>query len=229
MAQNLSTEILKLYESIVACSNTSAHCPNTINDKTAGIPPRGFYTESKAGTVQILIVGKNPGHILDGESELYRDKSPEEIAKEHLRWGARCFHDYTSFDANGRRSLTFHKNILSYFSYFLDVPKEQVFEHCALTDIVKCQTQGEQDRLQPVTIQECFKKHFLRELAVLQPKVIVALGNEAYDYLNQESLKLLHMLPLVKIKHPSYHYRKDLRESVLASLKQEIQTAFGRK
>lgn len=219
------SELLRLYSQITGCESSSERCPGVVRDLLRGIPPRGFFTEAEPGEVQLLLVAKNPGHVIEGETALYAGHGAEEVARAHLTWARRCFFDPGSFSRESRRSLVFHKNILRYVSVFLDVPEREVFRHCAYTNIVKCQTIGEQDSLQRRTIEECFSRHFAEETRVLRPKVILGLGREAFDFLLAHSHQ--HGRPVLYLKHPSYYYRKDLEPKVLGELRAKIRAVLG--
>jgi len=60
MKTDLKTKIDEFYIFFMSCNNTSAECPGIQKDFKNGIPPRGFYY--KSFPVDILVVGKNPGH-----------------------------------------------------------------------------------------------------------------------------------------------------------------------
>ena len=221
-------EVLALYSQTVGCQNTIAQCPGIVRDLARGIPPRGFYTEAAPGEVQLLLVAKSPGHVIRGETGLYENGSPEDITRAHFAWARRCFFESESFDAESRRSLVFHRNILRYVSFFLDVPEAEVFRHCAYTNLVKCQTLGEQDLLAPSTMRECFSQHFTREVGHFGPRALIALGREPFEFLKRANGQL-GGIPVLYVRHPSYHYANEKRDAVLAQLKNEVQVALGER
>ena len=218
-----NANLLDLYVPVCGCLKSPQECPNTVNSPSSGIPPRGFYTKGTKDSIKILIVGKNPGHVLDHEKPFYTGKSAQEIVMAQLDFAGQTFSTCNSTEARKNASLKFHRNLLRYFSYFLDVSSDDVFTHCAYTNVVKCQTVGEQDRLDKITINPCLMTHFQKEIEFFSPKVIVALGNEAYRALGCLDLGR----PIIKLKHPSYYYRKEDEENVLMRLKIEIQKELG--
>ncbi|MBG1260094.1 uracil-DNA glycosylase family protein [Nostoc commune] len=105
-------------------------------------------------------------------------------------------------------------------STILDVDKSEVFKYCVLTNLVKCSTVGEQDNLKKNTIKNCFKCHLMREIEFFNPKVIIAFGREVENFLH--SYQNLHSKPVIYVKHPSYHYRKDEKDSKILIIKSEV-------
>lgn len=223
--ENIKTPVgfLNFYQTVCACPCTSKECPNTINNSQEGIPPRGFYTLGTPRSVKLLIVGKNPGHLLDNERKLYLNQTARQMVETQFNLIHQIFQGCHQPTMRKNRSLTFHRNLLRYFSYFLDIPVEQVFHHCAYTNLVKCQTLGEQDKLHKTTMANCFERHFSRELEYFQPKVLVALGGEVYQMLSKASLEI----PIIKIKHPSYYYSKEDEAEILQGIKREIQAVIA--
>lgn len=212
----------EFYASVCGCSNTSAECPGIINSRATGWIPRGFLTAASP-PVKLFAVCKNPGHPLNDEPVMYRDKSAAEIATAHLRFASRTFKGDSDHLRGVKASTRFHKNLVRYLAFFLDLPAEAVFQHVLYTNLVKCSTVGERDQLQPKTMNECFTHHLLREIAFFQPKVLLAFGREVERFLIEAREQQRHMLPVVYIKHPSYFYRKDIEHEVLVKLKTQIQ------
>lgn len=212
-----------LYSSFCACTNTDAQCPGVVNSRETGWVPRGFFTDAAEPPVDVLAVGKNPGHPLTWETLLYLDRTGEEIAEIQANIARNAFAGALDSCTNVQRSMTFHKNLLRYLSYFLDVSPNEVFENVAFTNLVKCSTPGEQDVLKRKTMNECFSRHFLREIAFFKPKVLIAFGREVEKFLLDAKSRSLHDLQVVYIKHPSYHYRRDQEAQILQDIKTEIQ------
>lgn len=215
------------YTSVCACPNTALECPGVINSASTGWPPRGFFTEATESPIEILVVGKNPGHPLPEESSLYEGRSAAEIAAIHLAFAGGVFKGEHDTSMEARRSTRFHKNLRRYLAFFLDCPESDVFRRAAYTNLVKCSSPGEQDRLNLKTMNECFARHFIRELAFFRPRLLLALGREVENFLRKASASGLHGFPVVYIKHPSYHYRKDQEFEILHSIKADIHCRFG--
>ena len=215
---------VEFYATVCDCKNTNLECPGIVNSSATGWVPRGFFTEAIRSPVDLLAVCKNPGHPLSGEVELYRNRSGIEIATEHIEHARSSFKGDNDFLPNARRSTTFHKNLRRYLSYFLDVPLEDVFGHFAYTNLVKCSSVGERDRLNSKTIEQCFSLHFVREIAFFKPKVLLACGREIENFLVTASNRGLHSLPVVYVKHPSYFYKRENERETLGEIKAEIRS-----
>lgn len=209
----------EFYASVCGCPNTEAQCPGIRNSPSTGWPPRAFFTKATAAPIAILVVGKNPGHPLLNETDLYRGKTPYEIAAANVSYAESVFRGEVDHLEGVRASTTFHKNLVRYLSFFLDVPDDpgQVFRYAAFTNLVKCSSPGERDRLQLRTMEECFSKHFLREVDYFRPRLLLALGREVEGFLERAARR--HRFPVVYVKHPSYYYRKDKEAEILSQLK----------
>jgi len=207
------------YASVVSCPNSNEICPGIVKDVKRGCPPRGFYTQGAPGDISIMIVGKNPGHVLDNERVLYLGQTPKGIVKIQSDFIGSIFKSTYQGNSGDNRSLRFQKNLLRYLSFFLDIPAKDVFKKCALTNMVKCSTVGEQDRLNNRTLSQCFQKHLIREIEFFKPKVILALGREVEKFLKSQGVEQ----PVIYIKHPSYFYRKDIEQDELDGIKSWMQ------
>ncbi len=217
----------EFYASVCDCPNTEAQCPGVVNSRATGWPPRGFFTEAVDTPVELLAVCKNPGHLLPDEALVYQGLPGIEIARVHINYARSTFKGHNDHLANARRSTTFHKNLVRYLAYFLDVPPEQVFRSVAYTNLVKCSSHGERDPLQPKTMTECFSRHFVREIAYFKPKVLLAFGREVERFLVEAKSRRLHSLPVVYVKHPSYYYHKENEVAILAELKARVRRSIG--
>jgi len=173
-------------------------------------------------------VCKNPGHLLPGEAEEYKNLSGAELARIHMDFARRTFQGENDLTSEARRSTIFHKNLLRYVAHFLSIPQAGVFSRIAYTNLVKCSTRGERDPLQPKTMRECLRKHFVREIAYFRPKVLIAFGREVEDSLVGARIQRLHDLPVIYVKHPSYFYRREEERDILDGIKIEIEKLLGR-
>jgi uracil-DNA glycosylase len=216
----MEVQMIEFYEKVVACPNTRQECPNTINAIEEDYPPRGFMSGGTPGDIDIMIVGKNPGHIVENERGAYSNKSPREVVEAVFR--------NQTWDNSGKtgvdtKSYTFHRNLSRYISYFLDVNTDEVFRRCVYTNLVKCSTITERERLKVKTIAECYGNYLRQEIMLWKPKVLLALGREVYNFLNKEQIRVEHSKPVVYIKHPSYYYRREKERAILKTIKAEIQ------
>src|SRR5687767_3641671 len=114
-------QLADFYASVVDCRNTAQQCPGTITNPSTGHAPRGFYFEGTPGDVDLLIVGKNPGHPIGAElGGAYRNLSPNKLAARAMGMAGELFRDRSDLNPTDQRSTTFHKNLLRYVCYFLD-------------------------------------------------------------------------------------------------------------
>jgi uracil-DNA glycosylase len=212
--------VIEFYEKVVSCPNTPKECPNVINSIEKDYPPRGFMSGGTPGDIDIMIVGKNPGHIAENEKGAYSGKSSREIAEGMFRNPTWTIPAKGGIDT---KSYTFHRNLIRYICYFLDINNDEVFKRCVYTNLVKCSTINEREKLKAKTITECFGNHLKYEIILWKPKVLLALGREAYNFLNDKQIKEEHDKPVIYIKHPSYYYRKEKEREILDKIKTEIQ------
>jgi hypothetical protein len=201
-----------------SCMNCTINCPGVWIDIKNGIPPRGFYYQQSP--IKILVVSKNPGHPLEGESQLFKGKVDQDLFKAYRTFQEKLYHNLLN---NKEHSTRFHKNLYRYLSFFLDIPNDldQIYSHVAHTDLLKCSTQNEQAKINDKMFEECYKKYFLKEVELLKPKMLLVLGREVERFLTKK--KSEHNIPIIYIKHPSYFYKKDQEKLILEAKKKEIQ------
>jgi len=211
--------INKIKNLYINCMNCSINCNNLYIYKNIprGIPPRGFYFKNIP--IKILIVGKNPGNPLKNEEILYKDKTGENL---YLIYRTYQENLYSNILFETDKSTTFHKNMFRYISFFLDIPNNinEIYKYVAHTNLLKCSTIDEQIELNKCkdAVDICFNKYLLNEIEYMQPKILLALGREVEKYLNKKDLKI----PIIYIKHPSYHYKKNEENEILLKIKNEI-------
>ncbi|MDD5434360.1 MAG: uracil-DNA glycosylase family protein [Nitrospira sp.] len=218
------SELDKFYSEIMDCQNTSRECPGIWKNIKEGIPPRGFYYESNA--IKILVVAKNPGHPLSDEKKNYKNKSGKELYASYREFRKKLsqkIYDTINNDAKvPERSNIFHKNLFRYMSFFLDIPVEEIYSQMGNTNLVKCSTKMEQGKLPKETIERCYHKFFLKELSLLRPKVIIAMGREVEKYLIKHQNDF-NYIPIIYVKHPTVHYKKDEEKKKLRNIKKKIE------
>jgi uracil-DNA glycosylase len=200
------------------CMNCQLNCNYPIyNNRAKGVPPRGFYF--KKIPIEILVVAKNPGHPLENEKILFKNKYGKELFNSY-----RNFQDelYSNILLNKEKSTTFHKNLFEYISIILDIPNNvnEIYQHIAHTNLVKCSTIDEQQKLNNSLIDPCYNMYFLDEIKYLQPKIILALGREVEKYLLNKNDQI--KIPIIYIKHPSYHYKREEKNKILLNIKKKI-------
>jgi len=110
----------------------------------------------------------------------------------------------------------------------IDLDREQVF----ITNVVKCRPPANRDP-KPIEIETC-KPYLLRQLALIKPKIILALGRVAAQaLLNTDEpigklrgkIHALNDTPVVVVYHPAYLLRSLLdKRKAWADLKLAMQT-----
>ena len=227
----MNDKIRKFYVGVMNCEYTNDHCPQAWKDISSGLIPRAF-TPCKSWQASILVVAKNPGHPLDGESTYYRGKTGEDLLDAKERFD---LEKQEWIRTNNDRSLRYHKNLRRYLRYFLSIsPRletykeykrsycaehdKAIFRHVALTNLFKCSTQDEQEKIKSESLQTCYDKYLLREIELWHPKVILALGEEVSEFLKKQDLTV----PLVSINHPSYFYRTEEERRILGIVKNRL-------
>jgi uracil-DNA glycosylase len=216
MFKQTINELENLY---INCMNCTINCNNIYKNISKGVPPRGFYFKNIP--IKILVVGKNPGHPLENENEreIYKNKTGE-----NLYLCLKTFQEnlYNNILFNTDKSTTFHKNLFRYISFFLDIPNNinEIYKNVARTNLLKCSTIDEQQTLNKCkdAVDTCYNTYLLNEIEIMQPKILLALGREVYNYLNKKNL----LMPIIYIKHPSYPYKKNEEKEILIKIKNEI-------
>ena len=129
-------------------------------------------------------------------------------------------------------SLKYQHNLRRYLRYFLGLTEKletydeykqvysiqfekEIEKAVSITNLFKCSTECEQEKIKGSSFDVCYDKFFVRELDLIQPQIILALGDEVTKYLKRKKLRL----PLFSIKHPSYFYKKADESDILCSIK----------
>lgn len=189
--------LLSIYRDCVHCPE---NCPEIVNRPKLGLPPRGFWCSQEIQIpLEILVVGKNPGHATPDQPE---SKSFASVSNDK---DSLC--DAVMSHA-GRLFLGlepgFHRNLVRLLRRLLG--DDELYSRFAVTEVVKCQGVEEQGRLNRTTVRKCFDLWLRREIQEFQPKMILALGREA-----ESALRGLLESPwkekVVYVYHPSYGLR----------------------
>jgi uracil-DNA glycosylase len=222
-------DLEKFYIGCMNCDKTKQECPMALKDFKMGYIPRGFHYDSS--NIDILVVGKNPGGLLQGEEKLYIGKKGKMFFDTHKKLHEGYYDDFLFGQQNSynQRSTVFHRNLIRYIKYFLDIETDNsIYKFIALTNLFKCSTKDEQQKLNFRDILPCYREFFLDELYLFKPKVVLALGREVENFLINKFRKkeiyekLGYNLPIVYVKHPSYYYKKDEEEDILLEIKNKI-------
>lgn len=207
--------------------------------------PRAFEF-SLSPRPKLLVVAKNPGHPLDklGECQFYVGRTGEDLFKSYLKWRE---HFLTTVLASKDNSLKYHKNRNRYLRFILgysnrlepydeysrrildtNVVREdhtKVMRSVAMTNLFKCSTRNEQEKLKASDVAPCYNKFFLKEVNLFRPRAILALGNEVYNILRKLDT-VRRLPPVVGIRHPSYFYAKQSEAEKLKQVKENLTRYF---
>ena len=227
----MNDKIRKFYVGVMNCEYTNDNCPQAWKDISLGLIPRAF-TPCKSRQASILVVAKNPGHPLDGESVYFRGKTGEGLLRAKEKFD---LEKYERIRTTNDRSLRYHKNLRRYLRYFLGISREletyeeyqrsycaehekEIFQHVILTNLFKCSTEDERERIRNDSLQTCYDKYLPQEIKMWRPKIILALGEEVFGFLKKQNLAV----SLVSVRHPSYFYRKADERRILAIAKRKL-------
>ena len=228
------------YTEVMNCPATQEQCPHAWKDPAEGMVPRGFKTPETT-PVDLLIVGKNPGHPLSWETNYYRKRSGSDLLN---AWTAFLNEFERQVMENPDASLRFHRNLRRYVRYLLGVtpsvePYKRVVDgtwftpdirdRVAFTNLFKCSTRNEQQSLTAKAFMPCYQRFFRKELALLKPRVVLALGSEVAKFLRKMAKSGDSLPVVIQIKHPSYFYNKKDEGCILETIRQEITRALSRE
>lgn len=209
-------ELEQLYTRCMNCSNTAEQCPGIWKDIADGLTPRGFHYE--VAPVDVLAVAKNPGHPGDEECLRYRGKTGMDLLQEYRR-----FQETSIGEAQEGQGGTFKRNLFEYLSALLEVAIPEIYQHAAYTNLVKCSSHRETGSLEVRTKETCYEAYLKHEIELFAPKVLLALGREVENFLHDHEWEW--GIPIIYIRHPSIHYRKDEEEEILNDIKRKAQRA----
>lgn len=205
-----------LYQECVNCPNTEKDCPGIWRDPEKGVIPDGFYFRSIPA--DILVVGKNTGHPDESEMKAFAGLSGEALYKSLQE---KQESDYQSGGLGSSPHL-FSRKLAEYLCQILDVTGKDLFTRIAFTNLVKCRTIIESgNKLNAATVSECFYRYLKHEVELIRPKVILALGRDAEEYLLRRSWRYLGV-PVLYLKHPSRPLSEKGETATLNKLKEEI-------
>jgi len=218
------------------CTCSKSECPQSKKDFKSGWVPRGFSPQN-SNTAKILVVGKNPGHPFKEEKLLYKGKRGKNLLRAKEKWNSlKCemiLSNLKEFHSIKDKSLIYHMNIRRYLRYFLGLSKKletykeyltnykpdyekEISEHVAFTNLFKCSTKCEREKIKDTSFENCYEKYFKEEIKLIKPKTIIALGKEVKKFLDSKQLKVIY------IKHPSYFYRINDELDILRNKKKEL-------
>jgi uracil-DNA glycosylase len=227
----MNKTIRSFYIDVMNCAYRKDECPQAWKDFSAGLVPRAF-SPCNSSAAKILVVAKNPGHPLEKEERFYKGKRGKDLLKAKVEWDSERSRRIPTTKDN---SLKYHKNLRRYLRYFLGLSEKletyaeyqtnytqdhekEISEYVAFTNLFKCSTKCEQERIKDPSFDICYRKYFIREIRLIRPKSILALGNEVAQFLERQQLAV----PVLAIKHPSYFYSKDDELGILRKKKAEL-------
>lgn len=228
----MNKKFKRFYTKVINCPCSKSECKQSKKDFKSGWIPRGFYPHNSC-VAKILVVGKNPGRPFDEEIQLYKGKSGENLLKAKEEWESRKHKKLESKTKDN--SLKYQWNLRRYLRYFLGQSKKletykgyqdnytlnhekEIFEHVAYTNLFKCSTKDQQEKIKDASFEICYEKYFKDEIKLINPQVILALGREVNYFLKSKNLDA----NVIYIKHPSYSYSKIGELNKLKKIKKEL-------
>jgi hypothetical protein len=216
-------------------------CPKAWKDRRKGLIPRGFDI-SLSWNPALLVVAKNPGHPLEEfeECKRYIAKKGKNLFDTYLKW-RKIFLD--RIFASKNTSLKYHKNRNRYLRFILGHSKklesygeyskrildneiakadhESIMHSVSMTQLFKCSTRNEQERLTTDDVRTCFEKFFREEVRLICPRAILAFGNEVSKILERLDTEK-NLPPMVTIRHPAYFYPKGSEVDRLRAIRKHL-------
>ncbi len=213
-------KLFALYRQVTNCPNTCRDCPGINRSKFN--PPRGFFNATLSGRADVLVVGKNPGHAVPSETKRYKAATGKRNLTQLTQNFARdCFLAPEKIEEGKSQSLRFHRNLIACLTEILQMPTLKLFKKVAYTNLVKCSTTNEQGSLSSKLMRECGHRFLLKEIALIKPKVIIALGDEVDRFLHHRDVRL-GLPPVLYLKHTSRYLSKIKRAETLERLRREV-------
>ena len=219
--QSAVFQLHTLYQACVNCPNTEKECPGIWRDIAKGVVPDGFYCETVP--VDVLVVGKNTGHPDDSELKIYPGLTGDALYKR--MWEKQAEH----FQNGGFAASDdlFSRKPSEYLCEILGVENKDLFSRIAFTNLVKCRTPVESgNTLDNKTVENCFETYLKREVELLKPKAILALGRDAEHFLLRKSWSI--GVPVLFLKHPSRPLKKEEKQKILNGIRDEINYFINR-
>ena len=161
-------------------------CKSIVNDRDIGIIPRWIGGELKSP--DLVVVGLNPGRCDTTERFLYKEYIKND-AKLIVRFTNHCL-----LDPGYQKNNFLYKLV----ELFKDIFGEDAFmKKIYITNLVKCESviNGVVDI---ETQEHCYEKFLQKEIELLQPKIILTLGNCVSEFFERHGVH-----NTVKCPHPS--------------------------
>jgi len=175
-----------LYQECVNCPSSAQDCLGIWRDTAKGVFPDGFYFETVP--VDVLVVAKNTGHPDERELKIFPGLTGDALYKRLREKQAEDFQN----GGLGASAQLFSRKLPDYLCNILDIQEKDLFSRVAFTNLVKCRTIIESGNdLHEDTTKNCFDKYLRKEVDLLKPKVILALGREPEEFLLRKSWRYL--------------------------------------
>lgn len=175
------------------------------------LPPRGWAGSLVDGPRDIVMVALNPGALMRGELRVYRCAglpagavSPPSTVTQHEADVVTFNCTQAYFTSMRSRDHVFHRKSVAYARALLalalgrDPGIRGVRDRVWFTDAFKCSTRRESGpRISSAAFRAC-RTHLDREIEILKPRLIVALGQRVGRLLAD-----VYQSRLVTLRHPS--------------------------
>ncbi len=170
MVKDVKT-IKNFYTNVMNCKKS---CPFISRDDIQ--PPRGFWFNEFKNN-KILVIGLNPGKFNENSDEwdLYTKKQSLNLVETHMKYVEKRF---------SITNKNFQRNLLK----ALDLVIGLSFKDFDFSNLVKCSTEVKWEDIpkdnREELMKKCFETHLKKELNLLNPKIILAYGNDVFNFLH---------------------------------------------
>jgi hypothetical protein len=184
------------------CMECALPCAGVINRNVDAAvdrrhAPRGFYSAAEPGLRPVVMfVSTNPrggGEAWLEPEGAYDQPSTTEVVNFQRGFVQGLFN---------RPPRQFQRNLRLMAATYLNLPWPQFAQRAIFTDLVKC-TSPDDGIVPEQTKVLCATAHLLREVAAWNPVVVIALGDQAHQWLTLHRDQFLGERRLLKLPHPS--------------------------
>ena len=191
--------------------NCQANCKSIVCNQSEGMIPRHICGQLK--NPKIMVVGLNPGRMNSIERLIF--EKGRQNANLYLYTSVISEHYFRNDNRNFARNL---RLLLKEALGSIDA----IFEACCFSNLVKCESNPQNSDLKNAK-ETCFNMFLKQEIADLNPKAILALGNEVHYFLNRNKIDN------ILVKHPSQSFAFWKSKAKVQREAEKIKTALKPK